>query len=624
MLFPAPLLPQTPAPEPLHTSVTVTGKIVAEEPSVVTAIGAEELADTPGLSIDDRLREIVPGFSLFRRSSSVVAHPTTQGVSLRGVGSSGASRTLVLLDGIPMNDPFGGWLYWDRFPPDELARIEVSESASTAAFGDRALGGVIEFISREPERFHLETRYEGGSDNTHEASAGFSNLWTRWAVSGNIRGFTTDGWYIVPGSVRGAVDRLASSRFVDAGTRVDLFGASSRLFLRFDVLAEQRHNGTVLQNNSTSLGMLSAHYTRDWGRNTLSGVVYRTQEQFHSTFSAIAADRDSERLTSRQTVPADGTGGGLFFSRTGSRFNWLAGADANRTEGWSKEVLFPTGSRLGGGTIVEHGAFVQGNLTVGPARFFAGARHDFTVGDRQFFSPSGGVVVGRKRLRARGSLYRGFRAPTLNELYRNFRVGNSVTQANPALRPETLFGSEAGVDFVTEGVRASVTAYRNSLANMVTNVVLQSSPNLIVSQRQNAEAALSRGVEAKVHARRGDFTADLGYLFADARFSFGARIPQVPRNQGSARVGYQHGGTLISAGVLGYGLQFDDERNQFLLPGFATVQVFALRHIVSNLSAIAEVSNALDRQYVVGLTPTPTIGAPRLWRAGLRWDGRVR
>ena len=617
------MLPQAPAPEPLHTSVTVTGKITAEVPSVVTAIGSEELGETPGLSVDDRLREIIPGFSLFRRSSSVVAHPTTQGVSLRAVGSSGASRTLVLLDGIPMNDPFGGWLYWDRFSPDEMARIEVSESASTAAFGDRALGGVIEFISREPEKLHLDARYEGGSDETHEVSAGFSNLWKRWAVSGNLRAFTTDGWFIVPASVRGAVDVPAASRFVAGGTRVDLFGGASRLFLRFDVLAEERHNGTVQQNNSTSLGMLSAHYTRDWGRNTLSGVVYRVQEEFHATFSAIAAGRNSERLTSRQTVPADGTGGGLFFSRSGSRFNWLAGADANRAEGWSREVLYPTGSRLGGGSIVEHGAFVQGNLTVGPARFFAGARHDFTVGDRQFFSPSGGVVVGRGRLRARGSLYRGFRAPTLNELYRNFRVGNSVTNANPALRPETLFGSEAGVDFVAESFRASVTAYRNSLANMITNVVLQSTPNLIVSQRQNAEAALSRGFEARVRAHRGDFSADLGYLFADARFSFGARIPQVPRNQGSARVGYQHGGTLISAGVLSYALQFDDERNQFLLPGFAMVQVSAQRRIVGSLAAIAEVSNALDHQYIVGLTPTPTIGAPRLWRAGLRWNGRI-
>ena len=70
---------------------------------------------SPALTLDDFLRR-VPGFTLFRRTSSLVAHPTAQGVSLRGVGPSGASRSLVLADGIPLNDPFGGWVYWSRVP----------------------------------------------------------------------------------------------------------------------------------------------------------------------------------------------------------------------------------------------------------------------------------------------------------------------------------------------------------------------------------------------------------------------------------------------------------------------------------------------------------------------------
>jgi hypothetical protein len=91
-------------------------------------------------------------------------------------------------------------------------------------------------------------------------------------------------------------------------------------------------------------------------------------------------------------------------------------------------------------------------------------------------------------------------------------------------------------------------------------------------------------------------------------------------------VGYQRGGTLISGGVLSYASQFEDERNlrDFLLPGYATIEIYVLQRIVGNLSAIAEVENALGRQYIVGLTPTPTIGAPRMWRAGVRWDGKLR
>src|ERR1043166_7639114 len=129
-------------PEPLRTSITVTEKIQAETPANVSVMDKVDIEETPGTNLDDRLRDI-PGFSLFRRSSSLVAHPTTQGVSLRGIGSSGASRTLVLWDGIPVNDPFGGWVYWTRFPPDEMARIELSRGASTSVFGDRAMGGAI-------------------------------------------------------------------------------------------------------------------------------------------------------------------------------------------------------------------------------------------------------------------------------------------------------------------------------------------------------------------------------------------------------------------------------------------------------------------------------------------------
>ncbi|MGE5646074.1 MAG: TonB-dependent receptor plug domain-containing protein [Acidobacteriota bacterium] len=614
-LWPALLWAQTQTPEPVRTSVTVTDRIEAESPATLTTVSAEELQDTPGVNIDDRLRTAVTGFSLFRRSSSLVAHPTTQGVSLRGLGSSGASRTLVLLDGVPMNDPFGGWVYWDRFSPDELARVEVVEAASTSAFGDRAMGGAIAFFSREPERLHLVARYQGGNHNTHEVSAGFSNLWTRWAASGDVRAFTTDGYFIVPASIRGAVDEPASLRFVGAGTRVDLFGAASRLFIRFDMLAEERHNGTALQRNSTGLGMLSFHYARDFGRNTLSAVVYRTQEEFRSTFSAIAAGRNSERLTSRQSVPAGGTGGSALFGRSGSAFQWLAGADANRAD-------YSSGPPLGSVDLFQHGVFGQASAAAGPARFYAGARHDFTAGGRTFFSPSAGMAVGLGPLRARGSVYRGFRSPTLNELYRDFRVGNSVTQANPDLRPETLFGAEGGFDFVAGRVKASVTAYRNSLSDLITNVLLESTPNLLLSQRQNAASAITRGFEVRIEPRWRNFTGDLSYLFADARFSTGARIPQVPRHQGAARAGYSRGGTFLSAAVLSYSSQYENEL--FLLPGFATVQFFAQRRIVRALSAIAEVQNAFDRQYVAGLTPTPTTGMPRLWRAGLRWDGRLR
>lgn len=574
------------------------------------------------MNLDDRLRD-VPGFSLFRRSSSLIAHPTTQGVSLRGIGSSGASRTLVLWDGVPLNDPFGGWVYWTRVGPEDVGRIEISRGASTSVFGDLAMGGAIALFSREPERHHLHAAYEGGNRNSHDVSAGWSDLWRRFAFSGEGRAYTTDGYFIVPAGRRGAIDTRAGVRFATGDMKLDFFAGPNHFFAKADILAEERKNGTPLQNNSTGLGTASLHYFREAAHDSFSLLGFHTRENFRSAFSAIAANRNSERLTFSQNVPSEGTGAELLWRHGAPHWNALFGTDVYRVKGFSTDSLVPSNFRVGGGTLLQHGLFGQADAAAGPARFFVGLRHQFTGQDRQFLSPSAGFVVGRRWLRGRGSVYRSFRTPTLNELFREFRVGNAVTQANSGLRPETLFGAELGLDVVGENSRIRVTGYRNSLKDLITNVTLSSAPNLIVRQRRNAASALSRGIEVDGEQRWRSWKAQLGYLFVDSRFEAGARVPQIPRHQGSAQLSYSRHGTLASAGVRSYAAQFEDELNQFLLPGFATVQLVAQQRIRGGLSVLAEFENLFDRQYLTGFSPTPTIGAPRLWRAGVRWDGRL-
>lgn len=603
----------------MRTTLTIVERITAETPGNLSALGKEDIGATPGVNLDDRLRG-VPGFSLFRRSSSLVAHPTTQGVSLRGTGSSGASRTLVLSDGIPMNDPFGGWVYWSRFAPEELERVEISRGASTSVFGDRALGGVIALFSRHPEAARVTGRYEGGSRSSHDVSASYMNLWRSLALTARGRGYTTDGYFIVPAEVRGTVDRPAGVRFVNSAAALDYFRAETRLSLKADILAEDRANGTALQRNSTGLGQVSLDFRTEAGGSAFSAQAFHTREQFHSVFSALAPDRNSERLTFRQTVPSEAAGGAFLWRRGMGRWSVLAGADLFRVEGYSRDALFPSGLRVGGGTLWQHGAFVQSEVRVGPASLMAGARHHFTGRGRRFFSPSAGLALGRGWLRGRASVYRSFRAPTLNELHREFRVGNAVTQANAWLRPERVVGVEAGLDMAGAASRLRLTAFRSDLRDLITNVTLSVSPNLIVRQRQNAAAALSRGVEVEGLRRFGRWRAEAAYLFADSRFSGGERVPQVARHQGSGQVVYDRGGTLVSAGVRSYADQFEDELNRFRLPGFATVQVLARQRLARGFSMLAAVENLLDREYLTGFSPAPAIGAPRLWRLGLRWE----
>ncbi|MCU1258683.1 MAG: TonB-dependent receptor, plug [Bryobacterales bacterium] len=571
------------------------------------------------MNIDDRLRQ-VPGFSLFRRTSSIVANPTTQGVSLRGIGSTGASRTLVLWDGVPMNDPFGGWVYWTRFPPDDLRRVEISRGASTSVFGDLAMSGAIGLFSRELAHRHFSGGYEGGNENSQDVWAGYSDLWSHFAISGSGRAYRTDGYYVVPGYARGSVDRPANVEFVTGDLHLDLFRGVDRLFAQLNILAEDRQNGTELTHNSTSLGTASLHYVREAAHDEISFLAFRTQEQFHSDYSSVAANRNSERVTLIQTVPSNGNGADLLWNHHGGFWNTAVGADVNQNRGFSDEATVPTGYKVSGGTLLQHGEFVQTDLQWHGARFFLGARHQFTGQDRQFFSPSGGFAYGRGRWRTRGSVYRAFRAPTLNELYRQFRVGNTVTLANNALVPETLFGAEAGADFITETGAIRVTVFRNSLGNLITNATLSSTPALITRQRQNGAHSISRGVEFSAGRRWREWHAEAGYLFVDSRYATGPRIPQVPKHQGSAQVSYERGGTLASVGFRSYSAQFDDDLNQFRLPGFATVQAVVRQRITKWITADLALENVLDHQYYTGFTPTPTVGAPTLVRAGVRFS----
>jgi outer membrane receptor protein involved in Fe transport len=605
---------------PVKTSITVTETISAEAPASITVLDQRRIDEEPGINLDDRLRA-VPGFSLFRRSSSIVANPTTQGISLRGIGSSGASRTLLLWDGIPENDPFGGWVYWDRFAPQEMDRIEISRGASTSVFGDLALGGAIALFSRTAAAHHYDASYEGGNKNTHEVTAGASNLWRHFAISGFGRAFTTDGYFVVPSSVRGPIDTRAGVRFVAADTRLDFFGAADRFFLRFDVLAEHRENGTTLTTNSTGLGSIAANYSHEWQHDQVSLLGYHTRESFRASFSAVGARRASETLSYHQTVPSQATGGAALWRHAAAHWHVLAGADTEHVQGTSTDRLFPTLLRIGGGSIIQRGVFAQGDVSLGPVNFFVGARHHVTGRGDTFFSPSGGFSVGRGLFRARGSVYRAFRAPTLNELYREFRVGNTITRANPALIPEKLFGAELGFDLVGESTRASFTFFRNDLTGLITNVTLQTG-STIIRQRQNAASALSRGLEANVRHGWNHWRGELAYLFADSRYVTGPRIPQVPKQQGSGSVAFQARGTSISADVRSYSLQFEDDVNQFRLPGFASVQLAAEQRLTNSLSARAAFENLLDREYLTGFSPTPTIGAPRLWRIGLKWEHR--
>jgi outer membrane receptor protein involved in Fe transport len=318
-------------------------------------------------------------------------------------------------------------------------------------------------------------------------------------------------------------------------------------------------------------------------------------------------------------VPAQSGGGSFLWQRAAARWGLLAGADLNHAEGWSRERLFPAGSRLGGGTQTQYGLFAQGNGSLGPLRAFGGLRRHMT-GSREFWSPSGGLTADIRNLRLRASAYRAFRAPTLNELYRDFRVGNTLTRANSALLPESLHGYEAGGDLRFRRATLSATAFRSELRDLIANVTLASTPVLITRQRQNVAAARTQGIELSARSTWRGFLAEAAYLFSDSRFSSGFRVPQVPKHSGSFQLTWSREGTLLSGGLRSTSMQFEDDVNRFLLPGYAVWHAAGRQAIKGPFALHITVENAANRQYSAGFSPTPLLGAPRLIRAGVAWD----
>ncbi len=607
---------------PLRTSVTVFERLEQESPAAITTLNKLDIAKAPGVNIDDRLR-LVPGFTLFRRNSSLVANPTTQGVSLRGVGSTGASRTLVLWDGVPVNDPFGGWIYWTRIPSDEIDRVEVIRGATTSVFGDRTMSGSVAMFTRAAEPMRVSLGMEGGNLGTLQPSGGFSQVIRKFGVSGFFRAFDTDGYLIVPKERAGKVDTPAGVRFAAGAFKADYSTDRERMSLKVDILTEERANGTPLQTNSTSLGTLSGNYSRDFGAASLGVIGYHSRQQYHQSFSAIAADRNTERRTSYQSVPSTAFGGGGYVKGRPGRYNWTVGTDAQNVDGTSYETVVPVGLRVGGGTQTQTGLFGQGDAKFGNLQVFLGSRFQYAGKAGNFYQPSGGLAYGMGAFRWRASAYRSFRAPTLNELYREFRAGNTTTQANANLKAEKLWAVETGLDYRAETFTVRAGGFYKEIGDLITNVTLSSSATAVVRQRRNAAAATVRGFEAEIEKRVKRVRFEASYLLADSRYATRERLPQVPKHQGSAQASWYGPKTLVTLSVRTSALQFEDDRNSQLLPGFALLQLTARQELGHGLKATLAIENMADRRILTGFTPFPQTGAPLLFRLGLRWEGRI-
>ena len=610
---------------------------------------AEQIANTPAQTSDQLLREI-PVVALPRNDSHSL-HPTGQSISIRGVGRG---RTLVLADGVPLNDPFGGWVHWNKIPLSEIDRAEVVRGATSNLYGSLAMAGVVQYLTAPTERNRFYGQTDGGSFNSYHSTLVAAGTLTS-SLSGSVYGdiYRTDGYNIV--LKRGPVDKPASFESNNGGLKLD-WKPTPQLstFLAANYYLEGRDSGTKKTTNDW------------WFGDGNAGLDYRTDggshwqirffgggERFSNNNSSINATRTTEVRNLHQDIPVENVGGSVVWWKPigemhvltlGLDNRFITATNNERTYNATTGVF--TGKRHAGGSQELVGFFGEWRfIPVEPLTITAGLRYDYwwnfnaesvtTAGvltqfpdqDQGAINPRLGLVYRlTEDLAVRTAGYTGFRAPNLNELYRGFFSGGVQNNGNPALGPERVYGGEFGADWTPgKQLRFGATGFYNLITDLIQSVTV----NPTTTERQNVGKANSYGVELDSQYRPfPSLTFGASYALTVSEVTdnpkntalVGKWLSGVPRHQGVISARWADRDWLdFTLRLRMEGIQYANDLNTFKLPGYATLDLYAARELADHVQIYLSVNNLLDKQVITGRNATVTnIGAPLMVLGGLK------
>jgi outer membrane receptor protein involved in Fe transport len=637
--------------------IVVTGQGLPQTPATpaydTVTLDQQEITSTGSGRLEDALQDVA-GFQQFRRSDSRSSNPSAQGVTLRALGGNATSRAQVLLDGVPMADPFFGYIPLSAIPPERLSNIIVTRGGGTGPFGAGALAGTIQLQSADASALGLFTG-EALIDNRAETElsgtvapqigAGYGMVSGRWDRGEGF--YTTPVDQRAPASVRAKYDSWSTTARL-----VEPIGDDLTLQLRGLAFDDNR----VLRFAGATTGSK--------GEDVSARIVGRGAWQFDAlaygqwrNFNNKVISSNTYNLTlDQKDTPSDGQGGKIEIRPPVGGNNTLRlGTDFRRSHGNLAEDAYNAGTgaktaqHFAGGTNTDWGLFAEDDWVLGPVTLTGGVRGDrYTIRDGYYratnadgtvvtkdnvfpnradwqFSWRGGAVFhATQSLELRAAAYTSLRLPTLNELYRPFVVFPVTTEANANLKPERLFGYEGGIDWqATPGVKLTLTAFDNKLKDAITNVTIGTN----LQQRQNIPAMRAKGIElgAEAHLGQLSFNGSLAYTHAREHAPGadldGYRPSQTPAWDESATVSYRPSqGMLFSATVRHVGKQFEDDQETYVLPAATTVDLFAEIPLIGKLSFVARAENLFDATVITrNQAGSEDLGTPRTVWAGFRY-----
>lgn len=662
-------------------SVTRTGQTIRDVPANVTVLTASSIRAVPAQSVADLLRT-VPGFTLRDHQSTASAHPTRQAPALRGLGGgTSSSRTLVLVDGVPVADPFAGWVHWAGVPLAFVDRIEVVRGGGSGIWGSRALGGVIHILTETPRSSGIRATVQGGSLATVRGDIAATYRTDRLGVAVMAEHFETDGFVPVRADLIAPIDRPAGSRHNMGFAKAEL-SLNERVAVHASVsyLDESRTVGSDLRHTGLELGTVKAGARLDAGAgNDIALTLFGSDQTFSSTFSTESLDRTSEEPSLDQyDVPARSAGAGVQWSNRASRAHELtAGADVFRVDGEVHENFrlvngaFQQRRHVGGEQVLG-GVYVQdvyepaaGVHLLASARYDVAKRsggfrretnlaNDAVLIDTSYVADTESTVnlsIGMRwdasdRLAWRASAYRAYRSPTLNELYKPFREpGNVLTEGNADLRAERAIGAELGADYAMgTAALVRVTGFWVRMTDPIVEVTVSEAGAAsrvlvpcgfvpaggVCRQRRNLDAFRSAGLEAEIELRpAAAWMLHASYLWNPTEVVRAPTNPELEGNRGARSpehvltAGARWASPAIAdIAVTGrwVGRRFEDDINSLELDSFFVLDALVTRDVRRDLRLFAGIENLFDNEYETSRAASGLVrtGGPRMIRAGVR------
>ena len=527
--------------------------------------------------------------------------------------------------------------------------VRVTRGGGSGAGGSGALAGTIELESvAAGDAPGLAGSVTGGSFGSAEG---------RLLASGRLGG----GFALVSGGyARGdGFLPVVKPGLADKGARYEQYSFAARAVIPLggsevqatvDAFDDARTRGTDFSANRTTGADASLRLVG--GRFVALGYIQL--RRFTSQFAAVDAARNTATQTLDQyNTPATGIGLKVEARPQLGSTEFRLGGEWRRTAGETNEAFTfvagaPTRLRVAGGASDIVGGFAEATRVAGPLTLTGGGRLDWwslsdgfltergiggggAVTDIGFANRSGWAATGRAgvayavapTLTISAAAYIGWRLPTLNELYRPFRVGAEVTNANAALRPERSRGVEVAARWKpVAGATLAATLFDITLDDAIANVTLSGTTR----QRQNLDALRSRGVEVDASLKRGDWRLALSAAFADVSLRGSGVSASLTALKPASVAPFQSSATLgwrgLSATARYVSAQFDDDLNTRRLAPALTVDAVADVPLTRGIHVQLRAENLFDARVEAAVSATGVVerAGPRTIWLGVRFE----